>query len=119
MNRLSFPAPSPFSRCLLAGSLFLHPNVAAAQTAPVSATGVTHLRCEYLVNPLTVDAAKPRLSWTIESSRRGWMQSAYRVQVASSFDALVKGRADLWDSGKMLSDRTLNVRYAGKPLGSG
>ena len=37
------------------------------------------LRCEYLVNPLGVDAAQPRLRWVLESQRgeRGRSQTAY------------------------------------------
>jgi len=26
----------------------------------------THLRCEYLTNPLGIDVAQPRLSWVLE-----------------------------------------------------
>ncbi len=80
---------------------------------------VENLRCEYLTNPLSVDAAQPRLSWTIRASGRGWMQSAYRVRVASSAELLSVNQADLWDSGKVHSSRTLGVRYAGKHLSSG
>jgi len=78
-----------------------------------------NLRCEYLANPLSVDAAQPRLSWTIRANTRGWIQSAYRVRVASSAELLGKNQADLWDSGRVQSSRTLGVRYEGKPLGSG
>jgi alpha-L-rhamnosidase len=80
---------------------------------------VAHLRCEYLSNPLGVDAAKPRLSWTIEASRRGWRQSAYRVEVASSAQLLKQDKADLWNSGQVRSTQTLGIRYAGKALSSG
>jgi alpha-L-rhamnosidase len=59
-----------------------------------------NLRCEYLVNPLGVDAQKPRLSWVLEdrgqntesnsqkSGTRGVKQSAYQVLVASSEELL-------------------------------
>ena len=30
---------------------------------------VSHLRCEDLLDPLGIDVAKPRLSWTLESDR--------------------------------------------------
>jgi alpha-L-rhamnosidase len=36
-------------------------------TAAFAATTVANLRCEYAVNPLGVDAANPRLFWTVES----------------------------------------------------
>jgi alpha-L-rhamnosidase len=77
---------------------------------------VTDLRCEYRVNPLGVDVVKPRLSWVLESATRGQRQTAYRVLVASADETLGKDVGDLWDSGKVASDRTIHVVYAGAPL---
>jgi alpha-L-rhamnosidase len=76
------------------------------------------LRCEYRVNPLGVDVPSPRLSWQLESGRRGQKQSAYRILVASSRDRLDKDVGDLWDSGKVEGDQLLNVIYDGAPLQS-
>jgi len=76
------------------------------------------LRCEYLVDPLGVDEARPRLSWIIRSSQRGQKQSAYRILVASSRELIDKKVGDLWDSGMVASDQTAQVAYAGKPLQS-
>ena len=80
------------------------------------------LRCEYLANPLGIDVARPRLSWVIEAvhpADRGLKQSAYRVLVASSEQALDAGTGDLWDSGKVASDQSAQVVYGGKSLASG
>ena len=94
---------------------------ARADLAPtlMNSTLPIDLRCQYLTGPLCVEAATPRLSWVPQSARRGWKQSAYRVQVASSEADLAAGKADLWDSGKVKSSQTLGVRYAGQPLQSG
>src|SRR5712692_9120136 len=78
-----------------------------------------HLRCEYRVDPVGIDAARPRLSWVVESRQRGERQTAYQVLVARSEAALQAGRGDLWDSGKVASDETAHVPYAGSPLVSG
>jgi len=78
----------------------------------------TNLRCEYLVNPLAIDAARPRLSWEMESSAAGAAQSAYRVIAAESREALKRNDGNLWDSGKVASDQSLHVHYAGKALAS-
>jgi len=75
---------------------------------------VQSLRCEYLENPCAMDLPAPRLSWQLDSKERGQRQSAYRVLVASSEELLQKGRGDLWDSGRVESDQSLHVRYAGK-----
>ncbi|MEN6335884.1 MAG: hypothetical protein ABFE01_16650, partial [Phycisphaerales bacterium] len=74
------------------------------------------LRCEYLVNPLGIGVAEPRLSWTLESGRRGQMQTAYRILVASSPKLLDKETGDLWDSVKVLKERSNQIDYAGMPL---
>ena len=79
------------------------------------------LRCEYLNNPLGIDRTSPRLSWKLESlqpSRRGLKQRAYEILVAGSEAGLRDGLADLWDSGKVDSDESLNLVYAGKALRS-
>ncbi len=76
------------------------------------------LRCEYLKNPLGMDVTTPRLSWIVQSTHRGQKQTAYRVLVASSPEILTRDEGDLWDSGKVESDQTLHVEYAGKTLTS-
>ena len=45
-------------------------------------------------------------------------QTAYQVLVASSEKLLKEGKADLWDSGKVASSRSFDVRYGGPPLAS-
>ena len=43
---------------------------------------LTDLRCEYRTNPLGIDEPSPRLSWKLETPRRGAKQTAYQVRVA-------------------------------------
>jgi hypothetical protein len=90
----------------------------AACLSGKAATAVTHLRCEYRTDPLGLDAAAPRLSWRIDSDRRAVRQTAYQVLVASTPQLLARNRGDLWDSGKVASDRSVLVDYAGQPLPS-
>ena len=79
---------------------------------------ITNLRCEYLVAPLGIDEWAPRLSWQLDSDRRGARQIAYRVRVAASPALLERGTADFWDSGRVESAETSHVVYAGRPLRS-
>jgi alpha-L-rhamnosidase len=79
---------------------------------------VSHLRCEYLDAPLGLDERAPRLSWAIESQRRGARQVAYHVRVASTAKKLAAKEDDLWDSGRVESNQTTQVVYAGQPLHS-
>jgi alpha-L-rhamnosidase len=100
-------------------ALLPHALVALISVASASA-GVTvnTLRCEYADNPLGIDSPQPRLSWGLESGERAQRQTAYQVLVASSADKLKAGQADLWDSGKVPSDQSIQVAYAGEPLAS-
>ncbi len=79
---------------------------------------VTELRCEYLQNPLGIDVVQPRLSWVISSFERGQKQTAYQVLVAGSEEELAKGKAGLWNSGKVKSGESRHVEYGGKKLDS-
>ncbi|PYP26408.1 MAG: alpha-L-rhamnosidase, partial [Gemmatimonadetes bacterium] len=78
---------------------------------------VTELRTEYQLNPVGIDVRAPRLSWKIESSRRGTVQTAYQIRVAQLPSALE--RHPLWDSGKVASDASIHRVYGGPALESG
>ncbi|MCX6903435.1 MAG: hypothetical protein NTW03_08160 [Verrucomicrobia bacterium] len=92
---------------------------AMAWAVPASATvTVTAPRCEYADDPLGLDSPRPRLNWVLESNQRAQSQTAYQILVASSDEKLKAGQADLWDSGKVTSDQSIQIAYAGKPLAS-
>jgi len=81
-----------------------------------------NLRCEYRRNPLGIDTLNPRLSWTLESTdprARGQRQRAYQILAASSEEHLRTNQGDLWDTGRVDSDRSIQVSYEGKALASG
>jgi len=79
---------------------------------------VCDLSCNYLVDPQGVETLHPRLSWRIASSARGVRQTAYRLLVASSSEALTGNTGDLWDSGVVASAQSVQLRYAGQQLKS-
>ncbi|HEX2852323.1 MAG TPA: family 78 glycoside hydrolase catalytic domain [Opitutaceae bacterium] len=96
---------------LLSGSLITSLRAASELT-------LANLRCEYLGSPEGIDVLQPRLSWELQSDGRNQRQTAYQILAASSPDLLEEGRADLWSSGKVSSDETAHIRYAGAPLKS-
>lgn len=77
-----------------------------------------NLRCEYLLDPLGIDSAEPRLSWTFEPGARGLKQSAYQIQVASILGLLDEDKPDLWDTGIVQSSNSILIPYMGVPLQS-
>lgn len=88
-------------------------------TSQMSSITPLELKCEYLKNPLGIDVAQPRFNWVLESSQRGQMQSAYQILVASSEEKLNDNIGDKWDSGKVTSDKSVNISYEGSALTSG
>lgn len=80
---------------------------------------VNGLRTEYRKNPMGIDAAEPRLSWKVMSSKRNVMQSGYQVRVGTDSAGLQAGKAIVWDSGEQKSDASVFVRYKGALLKSG
>eukprot|EP01043_Picozoa_sp_COSAG02_P025099 COSAG02_NODE_1398_length_12861_cov_74.341718_8_plen_489_part_00 len=73
----------------------------------------TRLRVEYLEEPISIDSLSPRFSWALPSDcRRGSVQASYRLVVMT---APVGERAvpeQVWDSGTVKSNQTLNIHYA-------
>jgi len=78
-----------------------------------------YLTCEYLVNPPGLTIKRPRLGWVVESHLRNRKQLAYQILVADSLPALAADQGTLWDSGRVISDQTAHIAYAGVPLRSG
>lgn len=110
MNRLSPIVP------LLAAATA---TLASPQESP-SMSSVKVIRCttEYAINPLGLDERRPRLAWTLASDESGQKQTAYRVLVATSPEALARNRADIWDSGRVPSPESAHVVYGGPELKS-
>ncbi len=81
-------------------------------------TLVSHLTTEYRSNPLGIDVGKPRLAWRLETDRQGARQTAYQIRAANQPELLSEGQPDLWDSGRVPSDRSVHVPWGGAALRS-
>ncbi len=81
----------------------------------------TGLMCELLAVPERAEITDPRpkLSWIVNSDANDDGQSAYQVRVAATAAALERAGDCVWDSGKVASDQSTAVAYAGRPLESG
>lgn len=79
---------------------------------------IKDLFCEYMKEPINIDVARPRLSWTVESDRRAVMQERYRIIVCSSQENALNAFGDLWDTGWVKSNESANIIYNGQPLKS-
>lgn len=104
---------------LFASGILFFAGLFSCAKAPNAPGGPEDLRCEYQTDPLGIDVLQPRLSWLVNDSRRGAVQSAYQILVASSEQKLRQDTGDIWDSGKVLSGQSVHVPYAGSDLQSG
>ena len=85
----------------------------AAQCAELKAPD--HLTVERLADPVGIESRSPRFGWWLG---KGFVrQKSYRILVASSPEKLEAGEGDLWDSGDVQSDDSVDIVYAGRPLG--
>lgn len=72
---------------------------------------VGNLRVENLVQPLGIDTDTPRFSWQILSDKQDVKQTAYQIVVCDD-------KGEVWNTGKVESDRQLWLPYAGRKLQS-
>jgi alpha-L-rhamnosidase len=86
--------------------------------ADIPSLKAEYLRCEYRINPDGIDILNPMLSWIVTSVENGQKQTAFRILAASTPEILATDKGDLWDSGKKLSDQTIQLEYAGRSLQS-
>ena len=87
-------------RTLILALLFLLPG-----------RGPQQLRCEHLDNPVGIDAAKPRFTWTLKDRRRGIRQESMRIIVPT--DPRLENI--VWDSSEQASGQMYAV-YDGPAL---
>ncbi|MDX8340248.1 glycoside hydrolase family 78 protein [Draconibacterium sp. IB214405] len=76
-------------------------------------TEITRLVCEYHTNPVGIDVVQPRLSWQLVSDAQNVTQTAYEIRVAETAAGLSKTSQQVWNSGKVESDQSVNVVYGG------
>jgi alpha-L-rhamnosidase len=76
-------------------------------------TDVTDLLTENRINPVGIDVLQPRFTWRLTTEKRNVMQSAYEVKV------ITHSKKTVWNSGKIISDQSVFIPYAGSTLESG
>lgn len=68
-----------------------------------------------------VDHPNPRLGWLLVplGNHQNVSQNAYQILVASNQVLLNSEKPDLWDTGKVYSNESWNIRYEGKTIKPG
>ncbi len=76
----------------------------------------TKLLVDLLSEPLGIESAQPLMGWVVNDPDPYEVQTAYQIIVADSLVRLASDEGDVWDSGKVPSGESSNVRYAGAAL---
>ncbi len=100
------------ARCAVVLFCFVVLTCVPAMGAP----GPAKLRVDNLTDPLGIDDPAPKFSWQLDDAARGAKQTAYQILVATKIDLILGGKPDVWDSGRVESAQSLNVKYAGPEL---
>jgi len=111
--------PLPVTRAIAVAAGILFANAVAHAAFESHLAPPAQLNCEHQPSPLSVHSSKPLLGWMLgasDASLRGVRQSAYRIVVSSSEALAAEDKGDLWDSGRVQSDRTRDIPYSGKSL---
>ncbi|MBC7382870.1 MAG: family 78 glycoside hydrolase catalytic domain, partial [Bacteroidia bacterium] len=72
---------------------------------------IQYLLTENLTNPIGLDVLQPRLSWQLISDKRNVVQTGYEIVV-------LEGKNSVWKTGKVATDQSVQVPYAGALLQS-
>ncbi len=79
---------------------------------------IVNLKTDYRTNPLGIGTSKPRFCWEMISEKRNTLQIAYRIVCALSQEDLVNKLNLHWDTGKIESDKSIQIEYDGPVLQS-
>ncbi len=96
-------------RCLFFCVSILFAKFSFAQTS------VYDLKCDYLINPIGIDNANPRLVWKLSDSRNNIKQTAYALFVSTDSLQVLNNTNNSSNGSKLTTDANL-VMYNGQSL---
>jgi alpha-L-rhamnosidase len=80
---------------------------------------IKKLTCDLQINPLGIHHSNPFFGWVLTSKIQADKQTAYQILIASSSETLAKDEGDVWNSGKVTSEKSQYNLYRGVPLKNG
>lgn len=112
------PAISAIAIRLHTKRLFLFSTLLLLYIIQVKAADIvpSSLTCEFVENPLGLASTSPRFSWMIAANEKNVRQTAYELLVSETLAELHVSGTTTWHSGKVSSDQSVLVEWAGKSL---
>lgn len=77
-----------------------------------------NLQTENIVNPVGIDVTSPIFGWTVSSTERNQKQIGYEIIVSDNLTSIKSKKGNVWTTGKISSNNTINISYGGTPLQS-
>lgn len=72
---------------------------------------ITEITIAHEKTPLGMDTKEPSIAWKFTADGKNMKQCSARILVGTT-----DGGRDMWDSGLMMTDRSIGIKYGGKPL---
>jgi len=79
---------------------------------------VSQIKCNGLENTIGTGNI-PDFSWIMKSEKRGQAQTAYQIIISTDNKMINKGKGNIWDTGKVISEKSAWISYHGTPLEPG
>ncbi len=100
-------------KAVIAGFTLLTANIPPCHSQNNSNVTIYETSLDQQINPIGIDTEKPAFSWKLKSESRQKYQTAYQIVVWSE-----NTKDTCWNTGKVISDNNILVKYAGKLLKS-
>lgn len=100
-----------FLKSLIVGFIFVTACPFSSYSQNYSDVAIYETKLNLENNPIGIDIEKPEFSWKLKSERRNRSQLAYQIIVWSG-----NTTDTCWNSGKVISDNNIQVKYLGKHL---
>ncbi|WP_310559348.1 family 78 glycoside hydrolase catalytic domain [Flavobacterium sp.] len=98
-------------KVFIIGSILTLVSISSSYSQQISTISIDETLLNNEINPIGIDDVQPNFSWKLKSAARKKYQKAYQIVV------WVENTTDTcWNSGKVRSDNTIQIKYAGKPL---
>jgi alpha-L-rhamnosidase len=98
-------------KTLIAGFILITANILPCYSQEYSDVAIYETLLNHQINPIGIDDENPVFSWKLKSERRKRYQKAYQIIVWNE-----NSTDTCWNSGKVISDNNILVKYLGQPL---
>jgi alpha-L-rhamnosidase len=100
-------------KTFISGFIWVTANILSCYSQDYSNVAIYETKLNQENNPIGIDNETPEFSWKLKSEKRNRYQKAYQIAVWSE-----NTTDTCWNSGKVISDNNILLKYAGKTLKS-